>query len=252
MENMAQLQSFVDGVPGKIDFPAHHCVYGKSMSGKSYLVTEILNNMEKLLKRSESIPKILVVLSPHDEIEQLLKDRLLEKWTIIHFNVEIFNQFLIDQMLNYLASERLLGKEIVVLMDDLIVQTSSSSNINLFIVKSFAILRHKNISLFATVQNNCTALWEILQNCAYIYIMQSFGCFTILTKIIRVFLGLINVPNLIRKIYPLLEDNRRGSYIFINISRSANFNKEFTIANNIFQYTGFTKSYLTKLSVEDM
>ena len=54
-------------------------------------------------------------------------------------------------MLDYLASCDLLGKEIMVLLDDLVIEAAINNNVNLFIFRAFAILRHQNISLIATI-----------------------------------------------------------------------------------------------------
>ena len=81
--------------------------------------------------------------------------------------------------------------------------------------------------------------------------MQTFGCFQTLSKIIRNFVGLINVPALIRKIYPLLEDEAKESYILLNLSFEADRNQLFTISNKILAEKGFTKRYLNILSIEN-
>ena len=141
----------------------------------------------------------------------------------------------------------MLGKEVLVLIDDLAIQVHNTTNASLFLIKAFAISRHHNISLFITVQNTCPTITDAISNCSLVFVMQSFGSFATLTKIIRFFVGLINIPNLLRKIYPLLEDNEKGSYICINLSHNADRSQQFIITNDINGNAGFTNRYLQEL-----
>lgn len=246
---MIALQAFNDGLIEKVDFPSHICIYGKTMSGKTHLAGEIINRIDDIFER-KTRDCILVVLSPHSNIESVIQERIGNEWTIIHFQVEHFSQTVIDTMLSFLLREKLLGMEIVALLDDLVIQTSSSSSVYLFLVKAFAILRHQNICLIATVQNNSPTVMEILHNCTFIYVMQAFGSLAMITRILRTFLGLIRVPALLRKIYPLLENTHKGGYIVINLSHEANVNRQFTLYNSISQNTGFTKQYLESIALQ--
>ena len=246
---MIALQTFNDDIVEKITFPSHICIYGKTMSGKSHLAAEIIANIDEIYTRKTQ-DCILVILSPHANIENVLQERIGTEWTIIHFQVVHFSQIVIDNMLSFLLEQKLLGMEIVTLFDDLIIQASASSTVHLFLVKTFAILRHQNITLIATVQNNSPTVMEILHNCTLIYIMQSFGSLAMITRVLRTFLGLINVPSLLRKIYPLLENDNKGSFILINLSHEANINNQFTLSNSITQDVGFTKRYLEIISLQ--
>lgn len=243
------LQSFVDEKYMKMIFPAHMVIIGKTMSGKSHLAGKIINSVEKIFTTSGR-SKMLVVLSPHEALERSLTDRLDSGWTIIHFPVQKFNQEIIDQMLQYLSAKEILGQEIFVLIDDLAVQVNSSTNASLFLVKTFALLRHQNIALLMTVQNTSPVIMDVIQNCSIVLIMQSFGSFSTLCKIVRVFVGLANVPSLLRKIYPLLEENHKGGYITINLTHEADKNKQFTVTNDIMSTVGFTKRYLQMISLQ--
>ena len=168
---MACLQSFEDRKYLKEKYPGHAVILGRTMSGKSYLAADIINRIDQIFDR-KSETYILVVLSPYPHLEDTIRTRLDEKWTIIHFSVQNFTQRVIDNMLTYLASNHMLGKEIIVLMDDLAIEASINSNVNLFIVRAFAILRHQNISLIATIQSNSPALMDILRNSVFIYVMH--------------------------------------------------------------------------------
>ena len=241
-------EAFCDGKFRKIDFPTHITILGKTGSGKSYLASKLIDSVENLFQKS-GISNILVVLSPHEDVEEIMRKKLGDRWTIIHFTVNAFNQETIDRMLLYLDENKILGREVFVLIDDLAIQIHKASSTNLFLIKTFAVLRHHNISLFITVQNATPIIMDIIQNCSLVFIMQSFGSFATMTKIIRFFVGLINVPNLLRKIYPLLESNEKGAYICINLSHDADKNRQFTISNNISGNVGFTKRYLQMLSM---
>ena len=243
------VQSFKDGNVTKLDFPSHQCIFGSTMSGKTFLATTIINDIDQVYKRKMST-YTLIVLSPHEDLEEDIKSRLDEKWLIVHFNVEIFSQEVIDRMISFLAKENLLGKEIIAMVDDLLIQSTFASSADLFIVKSFATLRHQNISLIATIQNNSRILMQILQNCSYFFIMQGFGDISMLTKVIRAFLGLVNIPTLLRKVLPLLQQNKKGSFILLNLTYEASINHAFTISNSIRENIGFTKDYLIHLSLD--
>ena len=241
-------EAFSDGKSRKIDFPTHITILGKTGSGKSHLACKLIDSVENLSQKS-GISNILIVLSPHKDVEEIMRKRLADRWTIIHFTVNAFNQETIDHMLLYLNENKIPGRKVFVLIDDLAIQIHKASSTNLFLIKTFAVLRHHNISLFITVQNATPIIMDIIQNCSLVFIMQSFGSFSTLTKIIRFFVGLINVPNLLRKIYPLLESNEKGAYICINLSHDADKNRQFTISNNVSGNVGFTKRYLQMLSM---
>ena len=244
-----KLEKFVDETKVKIGFPAHCCFIGKTFSGKTFLASGVINRIDEIFSRKMET-YILIVLSPYKEIEDCILRQLNSKWTVIHFSVNVFTEDTLNQVINYLQTKKMLGNEIVLLIDDLMIQTVTSTNISTFLVRAFAMFRHHNISVMATVQSSSSSLLDVLQNSTFIFVMQTFGCFQILSKIIRTMLGVINVPSLIRKIYPLLEDERKGSYIFVNIAHEADRNQLFTISNDVFADIGFTKRYLYALSTE--
>ncbi len=244
-----KLEKFVDGDKIKVDFPAHCCIIGKTLSGKTFLASAIINRIDDIFMRKMET-HILIVLSPYKEIEDSILRQLDTKWIVIHFSVNVFTEDTLNQVINYLQREKLLGNEIVLLIDDLMIQTISSTNISTFLVRAFATFRHHNIAVMATVQSSSSSLVDVLQNSTFIFVMQTFGCFQVLSKITRMILGVINVPSLIRKIYPLLEDDRKGSYIFVNTSHEADRNRLFAISNDVFADKGFTKRYLYALCTE--
>ena len=234
----------------KVSWPAHSVLIGKSMSGKSHLAATIIDRIDDIFNRKMET-YIVVILSPHAEIENVLLNGIDEKWTVLYFSIPIFTEQTLDGILQYLSKIELLGHEIFMLFDDILIKSVGDNSTSMFLVRAFAMIRHHNISLIATVQSDSAFLMDILKNCSFIFVMQTFGCFQTLSKIIRNFVGLINVPALIRKIYPLLEKRAKGSYILVNISFEADRNQLFTISNGILAQTGFTKQYLNTLSIEN-
>ena len=114
------LEAFGDGKFCKIDFPTHITILGKTGSGKSHLASKLIDSVENLFQKS-GISNILVVLSPHEDVEEIMRKKLGDRWTIIHFTVNAFNQETIDHMLLYLNENKILGREVFVLIDDLAI-----------------------------------------------------------------------------------------------------------------------------------
>ena len=249
-DNRARLEYFTDGKNTKVDWPSHSVVIGRTQSGKSWLVAKILNNVDNIFERRTK-SKIAVILSPYPVLEENLQQQIDEQYTCIYYSTPIFNEEFLDGVTAYLQESGLMGKELFLVLDDLMISSVGNNTSNQFFLKTFALIRHMNISIISTIQANSDGLLNILRNSTFIFCMQSFGIVNLLNKIIRQFIGLVNVPSLLRKIYPLLEERKKGSYILVNISFSADHNRSFTLSNDIFGKYGFTKKYLTKLSIEN-
>ena len=129
-------------------------------------------------------------------------------------------------------------------VDDLAIAATFDSSVQSFLIRVFAKFRNKNISVMVTVQSDSSSLLDILRNSTFVIIMQGFGSQRTIRKVLRDFVAMINVPKVIRKIYPLLEEVRTGAYIFIILSDLSNRNRQFTITNDIFMpLVGFTRSF---------
>ena len=76
---------------GKLNFPEYICIVGKTGSGKSRLLGEILCRNRELYDR-KCIENIAVVVSPHKtcEIQQYLGGRA--DWDIHHFCMTQFDE----------------------------------------------------------------------------------------------------------------------------------------------------------------
>ena len=135
----AALEKFEDGRDDvKVQFPGHTCMLGKTFSGKKFLAASVIQKIDEIFNR-EMNTYILVVLSPHAEIEESIRKQLDHKWTIIHFCVTFFSEETLQTMLLYLADQKILNTEIVLLIDDLMMQSVGDSNVNIFLLKTFAI-----------------------------------------------------------------------------------------------------------------
>ena len=178
-------------------------------------------------------------------------ERIGEEWTIFYFSTPNFNEEVLNGVLCYMDSIHILGEEVFLLLDDLMIRSIGDISNTTFLVQTFATIRHHNISIIATIQSDSPTLLDVLRNSTFIYVMQSFGIVQTLSKILRTFIGLINSPSIIRRIYPLLEESQVGSYVLVNVSHLADRNNQFTISNQICATEGFTKHYLNKLSVEN-
>ena len=191
----AKLEVFTDDHPiVKVSWPAHSVLIGKSMSGKSRLAATLIDRIDDIFNRKMKT-YIVVILSPHVEIENVLLNGIGVKWTILYFSIPIFTEQVLEGILGYLSSIKVLGYEIFMVFDDILIKSIGDNSTSMFLVRAFAMIRHYNISLIATVQSDSSSLMDILKKCSFIFIMQTFGCFQTLSKIIRNFVGLINVPS---------------------------------------------------------
>lgn len=130
-----------------------------------------------------------------------------------------------DGLLKYLKKEQILGKELFMFMDDIVIGGCASKELNGFIFKTFATFRHMNIAVIATVQVGDKEFRPLMENCGYVIIMKNFGYHKCLEMVLRSFVTGVKVPTLIRKIIPSLrkkEGDHFGDHIVLNFFSSCN------------------------------
>ena len=105
-----------------ISFPEHMLLIGRTGSGKSSLVGEILSNIDQLYHRHTK-DNIVVILSPHDAVDPnfLRRFNSAQDWKIIHFTMDSLNVDSMDSVLNYLKKKKMLQKEVFLFLDDLAI-----------------------------------------------------------------------------------------------------------------------------------
>ena len=129
----------------KLKFPGHIVIIGKTGSGKSHLLGEILARNHELFYR-QSCENIALVLSPHKQCELLayMSPSALDQWTIHHIRVSVIGKEEIERAMGYLKSQKLLGKEIMLILDDLAFRAQFASKSAETQVHIYATLRHQN------------------------------------------------------------------------------------------------------------
>ena len=235
-----------------VSFPEHMLVIGRTMSGKSSLVGEIFSNIDLVYNR-QTKDNIILLLSPHKNVEDVFIGRFAsrEDWKILHFTVHCLSEEFMDSLFKYLEKERILGKELFMFMDDIVIGGCASKELNGFILKAFATFRHMNIAVIATAQVGDKEFRPLMENCGYVIIMKNFGYHKCLEMVLRNFVTSVKVPTLIRKIIPSFEKkegDRFGDHIVLNFSSLAMRNKIFFISGTIFNpYYGYTRKNIEDL-----
>ena len=118
----AKLEVFTDDRSDvKVSWPAHSVLIGKSMSGKSRLAATLIDRIDDIFNRKMKT-YIVVILSPHAEIKNVLLNGIGIKWTILYFSIPIFTEQVLDGILGYLSRIEVLGTEIFMFFDDILIK----------------------------------------------------------------------------------------------------------------------------------
>ena len=233
-----------------ISFPEHMLLIGRTGSGKSSLVGEILSNIDQLYHRHTK-DNIVVILSPHDAVDPnfLRRFNSAQDWKIIHFTLDSLNVDSMENVLNYLKKEKILQKEVFLFLDDLAINGYASKVVNSFILKAFATFRHQNIAVIATVQVGDREFKGLMENSGYVILMKHFGYHKCLEMILRTFAMTIKIPTLIRLLSPFFRsDGKIGDHIAFNFSSPAMRNEVFFLRNSIFESRyGYTRDNIEQL-----
>ena len=233
-----------------ISFPEHMLLIGRTGSGKSSLVGEILSNIDQLYHRHTK-DNIVVILSPHDAVDPnfLRRFNSAQDWKIIHFTLDSLNVDSMENVLNYLKKKKILQKEVFLFLDDLAINGYASKAVNSFILKAFATFRHQNIAVIATVQVGDREFKGLMENSGYVILMKHFGYHKCLEMILRTFAITIKIPTLIRLLSPFFRSRGKiGDHIVFNFSSPAMRNEVFFLRNSIFESRyGYTRDNIEQL-----
>ena len=239
-----------NGYSQAVHFPQHMLLVGRTASGKTSLVGDILSNIDQLYYR-KTRDNILIILSPHDVIDSNFLKRFNsgEDWKVLHFTIESLNADSMENVLKYLKSENLLKKEVFLFLDDLAIEGYSSKRVNGFILKAFATFRHHNIAVIATIQSGDKEFKPLMENSGYVILMKHFGYHKCLEMILRTFAMTIKIPTLIRLLSPFFRTSGKiGDHIAFNFSSSAMRNEVFFLRNSIFESRyGYTRDNIEQL-----
>ena len=222
-----------------LKFGSHIVLIGRTETGKTWLMSEILALSDSLFDR-KTHENIAFVLSPHPtcEVESVLHQS--HKWTIHHKQVKEITDEELDAVLAFVdETYGLYGeREIIFLIDDLGFKGQFSSRSAEALVRAFATFRHFNISVVASLQLHNAAFYDLISNSAYVVVMNALGQNKILTNIIRYYIRSTNVQAIVDFIKSRFNNAKVGDYIAICLSPAASANKAFTIVDNIFSPQG--------------
>ena len=107
---------------------------------------------------------IAVVVSPHEtcEIQKYIGDK--SNWDIHHFSISVFDELGVQRILQYLTERGDLGKEIMLLLDDIAFRTQFGSKAAEVLVELYATLRHRKISIVNTLQLHNPNFYDLMSN----------------------------------------------------------------------------------------
>ena len=167
----------------KLNFPEHICIVGKTGSGKSRLLGEILSRNRELYNRKRN-ENIAVVVSPHRscEFQQYVEGKA--SWDIHHFSMPRFDEQGVALVINYLEERGDRGKEIVLMLDDVAFRAQFGTKAAEVLVELYVTLRHRNISVVSTLQLHNPNFYDLMSNSGYVIIMNALGQRKILGNIL--------------------------------------------------------------------
>ena len=149
-----------------LTWPEHIVIVGKTGSGKSHLLAEILDRNTELYKPASTPVSIAFVLSPHTKCElvQYMTPNGLAKWTIHHMQVPVVGEKEIADAMEYLKLSNLLGSNMMMIIDDLGFRAQFVGKAAEALVTLYATLRHRGISVVTTLQLHNSIFYDLMSN----------------------------------------------------------------------------------------
>ena len=227
----------IDHAPEKgqraLTWPSHILIFGSTMSGKTTLISNILDNINLVydFKRTPYSKGKMIVVSPLDILEVAETMSSISLWDIeLYSNIELneeFEEHLIKRF-------RLMSQDTVkiLLLDDVLTQSSHSQII--FLNKLFAYLRHENISIIATVHSYDIKFSTIIDQVGLIVAMYCLNISTVVRSILTRYLykGTAKVWKELRRIF--ISKLQKHDYICLNFSKESLSSEIFFVTDNLF------------------
>ena len=98
-------------------------------------------------------------------------------------------------MIEYLEERGDIGKEIMLLLDDIAFRAQFGTKAAEVLVELYATLRHRNISVVSTLQLHNPNFIDLMNNSGYVIIMNALGQRKILGNILRCYIQARQVPD---------------------------------------------------------
>ena len=229
------METFVDNnIDTRISYPNHICVFGSTQSGKSSLIGEILDNVDKVYSLDENKflfgGKKIIIISPIEELEigNFMKSK--SEWEITLFNnMNLDNDFETQIKNSFKVSSNYIN---ILLLDDFLIQ-ASMTQMNI-INQIFSYYRHMNVSVIATIHSYNKRFGTILEQSAIILTLYGFNQITILRNVLKyhIYKGTAKIIRKIRKLY--LDKMKAHQYICLNFSKKAISSDQYFITDNVF------------------
>ena len=219
-----------------LSWPAHILVFGSTMSGKTTLISDILDNVELVYKFTDHrlTKGKLIVVSPIQALEIADKLSSFSKWDIeLYHNVDLNTEFEEHLIKQFRSAPQNMVK--FLLLDDILTQ-SSPDQIK-FLNKLFAYLRHENISIIASVHAYDIKFSTIIDQVGLVVAMYCLNTSTVIRNILmrNLYKGTAIVWKELRRIF--LKGLNKHDYICLNFSKESLSSEVFFVTNNLFYIT---------------
>ena len=138
------------------------------------------------------------------------------------------------RVIEYLEERGDIGKEIMLLLDDIAFRAQFDTKVAEVLVELYATLRLRNISVVSTLQLHNPNFCDLMSNSGYVIVMNALNQRKILGNILRYYIQERQVPELVDEVCARFGGDSCGDYIAICLTPRANENKIYTIVRDIF------------------
>ena len=219
-----------------LTWPAHILIFGCTQAGKTSLISDILDNTDKVYNlRKMPTERKLIIISPIPKIEIANKMSSATSWDMeLYNNIEELNSEFIDHLIKRFQESPPNAVNIL-LLDDIL--TNIKQNQINFFNKLFSYFRHINVSIIGTIHSYDAKFTTILEQTGLIIAMYCLNTSSVIRNILArlLFKGTAKVWLEIRRIF--LSNLRKHEYICINFTKESLSSEVFFVSDTIFHVT---------------
>ena len=217
-----------------LTWPNHMLVFGATQAGKTQLIANLLDNIEKVynLKDCQIKERKRVVISPIPDLEIANYMATKHFWDMELYNDLDFNEEFENHLKNCFQNTSSNNINIL-LLDDILTHTRPNQII--FLNKWFSYFRHINVSIIATIHSYDIKFSTIIDQSGMIVAMYCLNTSNVLRNILARYLykGSAKVWGEIRRIF--LSMLKKHDYICMNFSKEALSSDVFFITTTLFK-----------------